>query len=84
MLVEISDLVPASNPGATYWAEGQYVTPHEYVWCQSHPGECNMYNNVSYHRYNVTNSASPFTFSGTGFSTIRRDRCHPRVDWRDD
>ena len=82
ILVEMSDLVPASNPGATYWAEGQYVTPHEYVWCQSHPGECNMYNNVSYHRYNVTNSASPFTFSSVG-STVR-DRCHPRVDWRDD
>jgi hypothetical protein len=70
ILVEMSDLVPASNPGATYWAEGQYVTPHEYVWCQSHPGECNMYNNVSYHRYNVTNSVSPFTFSSVG-STIR-------------
>ena len=70
ILVEMNDLVPASNPGATYWAEGQYVTPHEYVWCQSHPGECNMYNNASYHRYNVTNSASPFTFSSVG-STIR-------------
>jgi hypothetical protein len=70
ILVEMSDLVPASNPGATYWAEGQYVTPHEYVWCQAHPGECNMYNNVSYHRYNVTNSASPFTFSSVG-STVR-------------
>ena len=70
ILVEINDLVPTANPGATYWAEGQYVTSHEYTWCQSHPGECNMYNNVSYHRYNVTNSASPFTFSSVG-STIR-------------
>jgi hypothetical protein len=70
ILVEMDDLVPAANPGATYWAEGQYVTSHEYVWCQSHPGECNMYNNVSYHRYNVTNSASPFTFTGVG-TTVR-------------
>ncbi len=70
ILVEMSDLVPASNPGATYWAEGQYVTSHEYTWCQSHPGECNMYNNASYHRYNVTNSVSPFTFSSVG-TTIR-------------
>jgi hypothetical protein len=70
ILVEMNDLVPAANPGATYWAEGQYVTSHEYVWCQSHPGECNMYNNVSYHRYNVTNSVSPFTFSSVG-TTIR-------------
>jgi hypothetical protein len=70
ILVEMNDLVPASNPGATYWAEGQYVTSHEYTWCQSDPGECNMYNNVSYHRYNVTNSVSPFTFSSVG-TTIR-------------
>src|SRR5207244_3484407 len=27
---------------------GQYVTPHEYAWCQANPGQCNMYNNVSY------------------------------------
>jgi hypothetical protein len=70
ILVEINDLVPASNPGATYWAEGQYVTSHEFTWCQSHPGECNMYNNASYHRYNVTNSVSPFTFSSVG-TTVR-------------
>jgi hypothetical protein len=63
ILVDIPDLTPSGNPGATYYAEGQYVTPHEYAWCQAHPGECNMYNNVSYRRFNVTNSASPFTFS---------------------
>jgi hypothetical protein len=72
ILVEMSDLIPAQNPGATYWAEGQYVTSHEYVWCQSNPGQCNMYNNVSYHRYNVTNSASPFSFSSVG-TTIREN-----------
>ena len=36
--VAMSDLDPSQNPGATYFAEGQYVTPHEYSWCQSHPG----------------------------------------------
>ena len=36
--VASSDLDPAQNPGATYFAEAQYVTPHEYAWCQSHPG----------------------------------------------
>src|SRR5438093_3407817 len=46
--VEVSDLDTTLNPGATYFVEGQYVTPHEYTWCQSHPGQCNMYNNVSY------------------------------------
>ncbi|PYS99821.1 MAG: hypothetical protein DMF63_10005 [Acidobacteria bacterium] len=66
ILTEIADLVPAQNPGATYYAEGQYITPHEYVWCQSHPGQCNMNNNVSYRQYSVTNSASPFTFSNVG------------------
>jgi hypothetical protein len=70
ILVNITDLTPSANPGATYYAEGQYVTPHEYVWCQAHPGECNMYNNVSYRRYNVTTSAPPFSFSPAA-STVR-------------
>jgi hypothetical protein len=63
ILTEINDLVPAMNPGATYYAEAQYVTPHEYAWCQANPGQCNMYNNVSYRRYTVTASTSPFSFS---------------------
>ena len=71
ILTEINDLIPAQNPGATYFAEGQYVTPHEYAWCQSNPGQCNMYNNVSYRQYNVSNSASPFSFSVVG-STVRQ------------
>ncbi|HWM26695.1 MAG TPA: DUF11 domain-containing protein [Chthoniobacterales bacterium] len=71
ILVEIDDLNTTLNSGATYWAEGQYVTPHEYVWCQTHPGECNMNNNVSYRRYNVTGTTS-FTFQAvTGHSTVQ-------------
>jgi hypothetical protein len=70
ILTEINDLVPAMNPGATYYAESQYVTPHEYVWCQANPTQCNMNNNVSYRRYNVTNSASPFAFLAAA-STVR-------------
>jgi len=76
ILVEVSDLVPANNPGATYFAEAMYVTPHEYVWCQAHAGQCNMYNNVSYRQYSVTTSVSPFSFS-TSTST---QRMHPAVD----
>ena len=60
---EISDLNTALNPGATYYAESQYVTPHEYVWCQAHVGQCNMYNNVSHRKYTVTGTASPFSFT---------------------
>jgi hypothetical protein len=63
VLTEIADLNTSLNPGATYYAESQYVTPHEYVWCQSNPTQCNMNNNVSYRRYNVTGTASPFSFS---------------------
>lgn len=63
ILVEIADLNTSLNVGATYYAEAQYITKHEYDWCQTHPGECNMYNNVSYRRYNVTGTASPFSFS---------------------
>ena len=63
ILTEISDLSTSLNPGATYYAEGQYVTPHEYAWCQTNPTQCNMYNNVSYRRYNVSGTGSPFSFS---------------------
>ena len=70
ILTEIADLNTSLNTGATYYAEGQYVTPHEYAWCQSNPGQCNMNNNVSYRRYNVTGTASPFSFSPAS-STVR-------------
>src|SRR4029077_17357843 len=42
ILVEQADLNTTLNPGATYYAEGQYISPHEFTWCQSHPGQCNM------------------------------------------
>ena len=67
--VAMSDLDQTQNPGATYFAEGQYVTPHEYAWCQAHPGQCNMYNNVSYRQFSVSGITS-FTFSPIG-STVR-------------
>lgn len=66
ILTEISDLVPAQNPGATYFAESQYVTPHEYAWCVTNPTQCNMFNNVSYRQYNVSGTGSPFSFSAAG------------------
>jgi hypothetical protein len=69
ILVEGSDLNTTLNPGATYYAEAQYVTPHEYAWCQTHPGQCNMYNNASYRRFNVTGTTS-FSFSPVG-ATVR-------------
>jgi uncharacterized repeat protein (TIGR01451 family) len=68
-LVEMNDLNTTMNPGATYFAEAQYVTPHEYAWCQAHPGECNMYNNVSYRQFSVSGTTS-FTFGAIG-STVR-------------
>ena len=68
-LVPTSDLNTTLNPGATYFAEAQYVTPHEYAWCQSHPGQCNMYNNASYRQFSVSGTTS-FTFSPIG-ATMR-------------
>jgi hypothetical protein len=70
ILVDVNDLSTSLNPGATYFAEAQYVTPHEYTWCQSHPGQCNMYNNASYRHYSVTGINPPFSFSAVG-STVR-------------
>jgi hypothetical protein len=70
ILVETSDLIPAQNQGALYFAEAEYIVPHEYAWCQSHPGQCNMYNNASYQRHNVSGGPTNFTFSPVG-ATIR-------------
>lgn len=66
ILTEIADLSTSLNPGASYYAEGQYVTPHEYAWCQSNPTQCNMNNNVSYRKYTVTGTGSPFSFTQAG------------------
>lgn len=71
ILTEIADLNTSLNAGATYFAEGQYITPHEYAWCQSNPGQCNMNNNVSYRQYNVSGTASPFSFSPAA-ATVRQ------------
>jgi len=70
--VETSDLDPTQNQGATYFVEAAYITPHEYTWCQSHPGQCNMYNNVSYRQYNVSGSPPNFTFSPAGATLLKR------------
>src|SRR5882724_6654401 len=70
ILVDTGDLIPAQNQGATYFAEAEYIVPHEYTWCQSHPGQCNMYNNASYKRYNVSGGPTTFTFTAVG-STVR-------------
>jgi len=67
--VNVDDLNTTLNQGATYFAEVQYITPHEYSWCQSHPGECNMFNNASYRRF-VVSGISNFTFSPGG-PTVR-------------
>ena len=65
----MSDLNTTMNAGATYYAEVQYDTPQEYAWCQAHAGQCNMYNNASYRRFNVTGTTA-FTFSPVG-PTVR-------------
>jgi hypothetical protein len=69
ILVNTTDLNTTTNVGATYYAEVQYDTPDEYAWCQAHAGQCNMYNNASYKRYNVSGTTT-FTFTPVG-STVR-------------
>src|SRR5207247_1991421 len=69
ILVEGNDLNTTLNPGATYYAESQYITPHEYAWCQANPGQCNMYNNASYRQFSVTGTTN-FIFTPVG-STVR-------------
>jgi hypothetical protein len=69
ILVEVDDLNTTLNPGASYFVEAQYVTPHESAWCQTHPAECNMYNNASYRKYIVSGTTN-FAFTPDG-STAR-------------
>ena len=64
--VATSDLIPAQNPGATYFAEADYISPTEYTWCQAHPDQCNMYNNVSYKKFAVSGGPTNFTFNQAG------------------
>ena len=71
ILVEMNDLNTTMNAGASYYAEAQYITPHEYAWCQANPGQCNMYNNVSYRQYTVNGTGSPFSFATNGSTTVR-------------
>jgi len=68
--VATSDLIPGQNPGATYFAEADYISPTEYTWCQAHPGQCNMYNNVSYRPFTVSGGPTTFTFGAAGL-TVR-------------
>jgi hypothetical protein len=69
ILVEVDDLNTTLNQGASYFVEAQYATPHEYAWCQTHPTECNMFNNASYRKYIVSGTTN-FTFTPDG-STAR-------------
>src|SRR5262245_35795811 len=70
MLVKVDDLNTSLNVGATYFAEANYIVPHEGSWCQSHPTECNMYNNASYRQYSVFGVNQPFSFNPVG-ATVR-------------
>ena len=63
--VNVADLNTTLNAGATYFAEAQYLDPLEYTWCQTHPGQCNMYNNATYHQF-LVNGTTNFTFSPLG------------------
>ena len=79
VLVATSDLNTTLNVGATYFAEAQYVTPHEYTWCTTNSGcgtgagnmagPYNNYNNASYRRFSVTGTTS-FSFTGAA-ATVR-------------
>src|SRR5438105_12004697 len=67
--VNVSDLYTTPNAGATYFGEAAYLSPHEYTWCQSHPDQCNMFNNASYRQFHVTGTTN-FNFTAVG-STVR-------------
>jgi hypothetical protein len=70
ILVQMTDLIPGGNPGSSYFGEAAYISPHEYAWCQSHPGQCNMFNNFSYRKFSVSGGPTFFNFIPLS-STVR-------------
>jgi hypothetical protein len=70
ILVNMTDLNTQQNTGATYFGEAAYISPFEYTWCQSHPTECNMFNNFSYRQFSVSGGPTSFNFSPVS-STVR-------------
>jgi hypothetical protein len=70
ILVDVDDLNTSLNTGASYFAEAEYIVPNEGTWCQSHPDQCNMYNNASYRQCSVTGINQPFSFNFVG-NTVR-------------
>ena len=70
ILVNMTDLNTQQNSGATYFGEAAYITPHEYAWCQSHPDQCNMFNNFSHRQFSVSGGPTSFNFSPVS-STVR-------------
>jgi hypothetical protein len=77
IIVEGDDLNPSLNPGATFYGEAQYITPHEFTWCSTHPGTCiadsgsNTFNNASSRKVNVSGSGTNYNFSWNG-ATLRK------------
>ena len=61
--VDVSDLNTNLNQGAIYFAEAAYIAPSEYTWCVAHPGQCNMFNNVSHRQFSVSGTNPPFSFT---------------------
>jgi hypothetical protein len=70
ILVNMTDLNTQQNAGASYFGEAAYIAPFEFTWCQSHPTQCNMFNNFSYRPFSVTGGPTVFNFSPTG-NTVR-------------
>src|SRR5213080_2527388 len=70
ILVDVNDLNTSLNVGATYFAEAEYIVPHEGTWCQSHPTEGKVYNNASYRQCSVIGINQPFSFNFVG-NTVR-------------
>ena len=77
ILVNADDLVS----GVSYFGEAAYITPHEFTWCQTHPDQCNMFNNFSYRPFSISGGPNTFTFTPTA-STVRMQPAIQAWDWR--
>jgi hypothetical protein len=68
------DLTPALNTGATYFSEGQYISPDDAMTVNdAGVAQYNGFNNASYRRITVATTTGGYTMSNTsGFTTQRQ------------
>ena len=66
MLVDVNDLSTSLNPGATYFAEANYIVPTKASGARLIPPNATCITTLRIVRYNVIGVNQPFSFTSVG------------------